>query len=210
MVDEAAFVPIEEKHGDDCTCPPMGEIHVALVKADRACPGDRNPHRAGSITAQLDAVEPPYYPGRIVITWPAPTSNGTPLPTWPMQVHDYDTGTPMLAVTGLRIVLGGDDWGTPAILADLKMLVDVDGQPLIGDRIKPVRDPNDPERIYSKTFRCYVVEMRIWAADPTIPTRESVDRGEHTVDQYRAHHGIDGARPDLVIIDETQAARPTQ
>lgn len=160
------FVQIEEKHGNNCTCRAVGRIELDLVAASRGCPGDRSPRRAGSIAAQLDDFEPPYYPGRIAITWPAPTSNGTPLLTWPMQVHDYDTGTPMLAITGLRITLGGDNWSGEVITADLQMLVDLEGQPLMGERVKPVPDPDDPERIYSRVFRCYVAEMRIRDAVP--------------------------------------------
>lgn len=195
--DGQPFVPIEEKHGDSCTCASAGRIELNLVAASRACPGDRNPARAGSIAAQLDNFEPPYYPGHgIVITWPAPTGTGTPLMTQLMQVHDTETGEPLLAVTGLRMALGGDGWDGGPLTVDLKMFVDADGQPLIGSPANVVPDPNDPERMYSRVFRCYVTEMRVLPTDPTIPTRESVNRGEHTINQYRRHHGLDNDTPE--------------
>lgn len=50
----APFLPIEEKHGPDCTCPAAGRIVIELVAADRGCPGDRNPHRAARTAAELD------------------------------------------------------------------------------------------------------------------------------------------------------------
>lgn len=46
MATAEVFVPIEEKHGEDCTCPAAGRIVIDLVAASRLCPGDRNPHRA--------------------------------------------------------------------------------------------------------------------------------------------------------------------
>lgn len=161
MAETDLYVPVETRHGDGCTCRPVGQIHLDLVAASRACPGDRNPHRAGSLAQQLDNFEPPHYPGSIAITWPAPTGNSTLLPTWPMQIHDHDTGKPLLAVTGLRMVLGGDQWDTETIAVDLKMFVDAEGLPLIGAPAIPVRDPNKPEQFYSRVFRCHVAEMRI-------------------------------------------------
>lgn len=176
---EHGFIPIEEKHGDSCTCRSMGHVHVELVAASRACPGDRNPHRAGSIAAQLDDFEPPYYPGRgIVITWPAPTSNGVPLMTTLMQVHDSETGEPLLAITGLRMVLGGDNWDGGPLTVDLKMYVDADGRPLIGSPANVVPDPNDPERMYSRVFRCYVTEMRIRETNAEKDAREQWEKLE--------------------------------
>lgn len=211
MVDTPAFVSIEEKHGEDCTCRPAGRIELGLVMASRACTGDRNPHRVGSLAAQLEPFEPESYPGLgIDITWPAPVGNGGALTTLRMLAHDHATGEPLLAITGLRIVLGGDQWDTEVIQADIKTFVDADGKPLIGSGRPVVQDPDDPEQIYSKTFRCYVIEMRIPLADPTIPTRESVNRGEHSINEYRRHRGIGGARTDLVVTDETQAARTAQ
>jgi len=190
--DGMPFVPIEEKHGEGCTCRFAARIEIDLVAASRACPGDRNPHRGGTIAAQLEPLEPTPYPGiGIDITWPAPAGNGTPLRPWKMLVHDHVTSEPLLAITGLRIVLGGDQWDTEIIQVDIKTFVDADGQPLIGAPAIPVPDPDDPEQFYSKVFRCYVIEMRTPAADPTIPTRESVARGEHTIDEYRKHHGLD-------------------
>jgi hypothetical protein len=191
MVSAEAFIPIEEKHGENCTCKPMGHIAIDLVAASRACPGDRNPHRAGSITAQLQEYEPTPYPGHgIVITWPASTGDNTPLFAWPMMVHDHTTGEPLLAVTGLRMALGGEDWDGGPIQVDIKTFVDSDGKPLIGAPAIPVRDPDDPERFYAKVFRCYVTEMRI--RDAAVPTEESVARGEHSPNALRMHRGVGG------------------
>ena len=54
--DGTPFVPIEEKHGEDCTCRFAARIEIDLVAASRACPGDRNPHRGGTIAAQLEQI----------------------------------------------------------------------------------------------------------------------------------------------------------
>jgi hypothetical protein len=189
--DGMAFVPIEEKHGDDCTCRFAARIELDLVMASRACPGDRNPHRGGTIAAQLEPLEPlepTPYPGFIAITWPAPTSNGTPLPTWPMQVHDLGTGEQLVCVSGLRMVLGGDNWDTETVFVDLRMLIDENGKPLAMG-MPVARDESGAVR--RATFRCYIAEMRILPTDPSIPTRESVARGEHTIDEYRKHHVLD-------------------
>jgi hypothetical protein len=56
----APFLPIEEKHGEACTCQTAGRIVVELVAAERMCPGDRNPHRAARTVAEVD--EPPDAP----------------------------------------------------------------------------------------------------------------------------------------------------
>lgn len=111
-------------------------------------------------------VEPTPYPGfGIVITWPAASAKNPPFPpplvSWLMLIHDHKTGEPLLGITGLRIALGGEQWNGEVIQADITTLVDVDGQPLLGKNTKPVRDPDDPERPYSRVFRCYVTEMRI-------------------------------------------------
>jgi len=136
------FVPIEERHGDDCTCTPMARIEMQLVAASRLCPGDRNPHRGGRVTAQLDN----------------------------QRAHEiFLIGPPSpIERLELRFTPGAEinaDWGR----------------------------------------RIAEAAKAIVSGDAAIPTRESVNRGEHTVDEYRAHHGIDGARPDLVIVDEAQA-----
>ena len=167
--DGVAFVPIEEKHSDGCTCQPAARIELDLVMASRACPGDRNPHRGGTIATQLAPFEPTPYPGiGIAITWPTAKGDGTPLMTWPMQIHDHDTGKPLLAITGVRMALGGDQWNTEAIQVDIKTFVDTDGQPLIGAPANVVPDPDNPEQLYIKVFRCYVTEMRIPALPPPL------------------------------------------
>lgn len=119
-------------------------------------------NKRAALEERLDGAEPQPYPGfSIDITWPATTSNGTPLVTWPMQVHDHQTGKPLLGITGLRINLGGEQWNTEVIQADITTLVGADGQPLLGENVKPIWDPDDLERVYSRVFRCYVTEMRI-------------------------------------------------
>jgi len=110
------------------------------------------------------------HPGRIVITWPAaakPPVHGTPLMTWPMMIHDYETGEQMLGVSGLQMVLGGKSWDADTICVDLTELVGDDGQPLRGKYVLPVRDPDDPNCVRTGVFRYYVVEMRIRDDDTT-------------------------------------------
>ena len=68
----APFLPIEEKHGPDCTCPAAGRIVIELVAAERACPGDRNPHRAARTAAPLDDFGPQRYPLHDVGSGPLP------------------------------------------------------------------------------------------------------------------------------------------
>jgi len=167
--DGTPFVPIEEKHGEDCTCRFAARIEIDLVAASRACPGDRNPHRGGTIAAQLEPLKPEPYPGLgIDITWPAPVGNGGALTTLRMMAHDHATGEPLLAITGLSIALGGEQWNGEVIQADIKTFVDADGQPLIGAPANVVPDPDNPEQPYSKVFRCYVIEMRLPALPPPL------------------------------------------
>ena len=141
--DGQPFVPIEEKHGEDCTCTSAGRIELDLVMASRLCPGDRNPHRAGSATAKLEDRRPHEVH---LVTWDGPIE-------W----------LELRFKPGVEV---GADWGR----------------------------------------RIAEAAKAIVSGEPGIPTRESVNRGEHTINQYREHHGIDGARPDLAILDETQAA----
>jgi hypothetical protein len=158
-----ATVTVETRHGDDCTCPSVGEVNISLVASRPNCPGDRSPHRAGSIDAQL-APYRPVFNGAVVITWPAvaklPT-HGAPLMPWRMEIHDHATGEQMLGVSGLRMVIGGESWDDEMICVDLTELVGEDGKPLRGKRVVPVRGPDDPERIRRGVFRYLVAEMRV-------------------------------------------------
>ena len=159
MVDTATvIVPIETKHGDGCTCRPVGEIHLDLVAASRSCPGDRNPHRAGSLTQQLAEHGPTPYPGRVIIVWP-----GTDPKQWQTAFRDAGTGQLLPTAAFSLVVDWGDGGATPndPITIDLHLLVDGDGQPLLGEHAKPVPDPNGRHKVRSALFRCLVAEMRI-------------------------------------------------
>lgn len=148
--------------------------------------------------------------GRIIITWPAPT-NGATL-GWGIAVRDADTGKPIVDATALTIAHGSpSNWDTGPIYATLTRLVGTDGTPITagsesGNNAIPTaefaawRDAHpegnfEGQQFRTADFRYLVAEMRATPADPTIPTRESVNRGEHTIDQYREHHGITAAAP---------------
>jgi len=169
MADSATVaVPIETKHGDGCTCRSVGEIHLDLVAASRSCPGDRNPHRAGSLAQQLEPYRTPIQ-GTVVITWPAaakPPVHGAPLIPWQMEIHDHATGEQMLGVSGLRMTIGGESWNDEVICVDLTELVGDDGKPQHGKPVVPVRDPDNPERVRTAVFRYYVAEMRTTRPNP--------------------------------------------
>lgn len=204
----SSFVPIETRHGDDCTCPSAGRITLDLVAVTLACPGDRSPQRAGSLTAQIVQVEPQAYPGRVVITWP-----GSDPKQWQIAVHDADTQQ-ILHTGAISLTV---DWGggkadpDGPIVVDLHLFTDDEGQPLLGERAKPVRDPDGPYRFGTRVFRCHVAEMRTRPHDPSIPTRESVNCGEHSINQYRQHHGIGTAAEEAAgaIEGRTKPAPPT-
>lgn len=97
--------------------------------------------------------------GRIVITWPAATG-GRPLFSLNMSVHDYDTGEQINTVTGLRINLGGTNWNSEPITADLTMLINGNGNPL-GSGEQVTFDDN--KKVRTGAFRYEVVEMRVQA-----------------------------------------------
>lgn len=142
------------------------------------------------------------YHGRVILTWPA--ASGPYVMAWGLTAHDADTGQQFTDVTSLTMTLGSpDDWDGGPMEITLTRLVDENGQPLgTGiNRIVPTDayqawDPEavpgsefEGQRFRTAEFRYLVAEMRT-AADPTIPTRESVNRGEHSINQYRRHHGI--------------------
>lgn len=158
-----ATVTVETRHGDDCTCPSVGEVNISLVASRPNCPGDHSPHRAGTIERQLEPYGP-VFNGAVIITWPAaakPPVHGAPLIPWRMEIHDHATGEQMLGVSGLRMAIGGESWDDEMICVDLTELIGEDGKPLRGERPMPVRDPNDRERILTGVFRYLIVEMRI-------------------------------------------------
>lgn len=170
MVDTPAFRPIEEKHGPDCTCPSAGRIEIELVAADRACPGDRNPHRAARTAAQADEFEPPQIAGVIDITWP-PSGKGC-LAAWHMRIHDAETGEDLGIDTSSVAVRVDADGGLA--VAELTMLVDADGKQIHGNTKAMVVDEGGSVR--TAVFRYYIREIRQAApagghADGPLPGR---------------------------------------
>lgn len=156
-------VHISKQHGDACTCHKLDPIVFQPVIVADSCPG-RSLER-------LDAVRelfPPESAGRLIIEWPPPSPHGVPLYTLRMRVYDYDTGAELTAVTGLRINLGGADWNSEPITADLTMLVNADGQPLAaGEPVQPQRndDGTPGTDVATGVFRYEVMEMRIAKAE---------------------------------------------
>ncbi len=72
--------------------------------------------------------------GRVVITWPAAAPGPLPLDAWGVEIHDADTGEPVLDgfAVELRIALGSENGfdGRQPIEAELIRLVDADGAPI--------------------------------------------------------------------------------
>jgi len=131
--------------------------------------------------------------GRIVITWPAPHTPPTALPTWGVRIDDADTGEPILDAVALEMRLGdaGTGWSDKLIEVALTRLVTTDGNPIghgpgAGNLIAyteeyaayreqrglgqphregefPSDDFNGP-KLRTREFRYAVAEMRI--ADP--------------------------------------------
>lgn len=149
--------------------------------------------------------------GRVIITWPVPS--GMVVPGWGLTVQDADTGEQLLDVTALAIAHGAPEaWDSGPLCVTLTRFVNERGEPSgalsPNPRRNPIVLPTDAyrehvskeraakadlpfegPRFLTGEFRYLIAEMRI-AADPAIPTRASVDRGEHTVSQYYQHHGI--------------------
>jgi len=143
-------------HGEHCTCHQLEPITVRPVIVSDDCPG-RNLQR---LDAVRELFQQPATAGRLIIEWPAPRPDGTPLYTHGMRAFDYGTGAELVCTTGIRIDLGGAQWNGEPVTADLTMLVNTDGQPLQdGQPVHPTFDNDDGVR--TGVFRYEVVEMRI-------------------------------------------------
>lgn len=95
------------------------------------------------------------FAGRVIITWPK-YSGVTALPGWGVTVADADSGKP---ITGaLMLTLNANPHGV--ITAEMTMLIDADGKPLVGSRSKPVL-AEDGEHPLTGVFHWLVAEMRI-------------------------------------------------
>lgn len=149
--------------------------------------------------------EPATIHGRVIITWPAP--NGQMVPGWGITATDADTGQQINDATRLTLDHGSpESWDTGPVYAVLTRFVGTDGEP--SDAVSgraPAISPTEEYAAYLKSsgdggaaftdqryrtgeFRYLLAEMRVAPAAPAIPTRESVNRGEHTINQYREHH----------------------
>jgi hypothetical protein len=97
-----------------------------------------------------------YY-GRVIIEWPAP-GRSPALPGWGCSIFDADTGEPIVTVTRLKMPSVTVD-AQDVITADLTMLADEDGMPVLG-KVPQFIDIKDGE-IPSGTFPFLVTEMRV-------------------------------------------------
>jgi hypothetical protein len=82
-------------------------------------------------------------------------------------------------------------WDGPIDRLDIRWAREADGS----DRYK--RSPDGKPVAIDPTWGQRIAEAAksIVSGNPTVPTRESVSRGEHTINQYRAYHGITDEYP---------------
>ena len=155
-------VNIGARHGGSCTCKQLEPIVFNPVIVNDDCPGRLREHFR-TVAERFQGLP---HAGSVIITWPALRDDTLPLFSREMQIHDADTGKPLLTVTGLQIVLGGEAWRGEAIHVDLTMLADDDGQPILGgpDSVNKAYD-RDSGTVRTGVFRYAVMEMRIAAAD---------------------------------------------
>lgn len=104
---------------------------------------------------------PPAYEGSVVIIW---LSRQNPQ-WWQPAIHDADTNQ-LIPVTAMfwGVDFEATDSFNDLITVDLRLLVDNEGRPLIADadgRLpNPIRDPDDPDHVRTRIFRCRVAEIR--------------------------------------------------
>jgi hypothetical protein len=101
--------------------------------------------------------ESPAYYGRVIIEWPAPGRSPV-LPGWGCSIFDAETGEPIVTVTRLKVPSVTAD-AQDVITADLTMLADENGMPVLG-KVPQFIDVEDGE-IPSGTFPFLVAEMRV-------------------------------------------------
>lgn len=156
------------QHGDDCTCTRLDPINIQPVIVGDDCPGPRDSaghareqiaRVAGQIAGELGIEVPQPYPGRVILTWP-PIDRFV-APSWGVAVHDADTGD-LVPTVALDLHLGEPELLNGPLTVALKLLVDADGAPLIGDRITPVWDDGgEGRRVKTGVFTCPVAAMRV-------------------------------------------------
>lgn len=156
-------VHIDKQHGENCTCHKLEPIVFNPVIVADDCPGRLREH----FHTVAETFQQPPHMGRVVITWPAVRNDALPLFSREMQIHNADTGEPILTVTGMQIVLGGEAWRGEAIHVDLTMLADADGQPILnGPGSANKAYDRDNSTVRTGVFRYAVMEMRTVAGNP--------------------------------------------
>lgn len=148
---QAVDVYIGIRHGDACTCHPLGPITVLPVVVDDACPGR---------DAELHPLRPPTWTTRrLIITWPPVRTPGATLGGFDIQVHDYDTGEEILTATALRVSANVDGQDMGGVIAELTMLVDELGDPIPNGAWSVLNEHGVGMR--TSVFRYAVAEMRV-------------------------------------------------
>lgn len=105
------------------------------------------------MTPALDTDGRVVYVGRVILTWPSIRDMSHPTC---MIVTDADSGA---QITSVRKAVVTADCDAPGIVADLTILCDLDGTPLL--------EPGAPLRLQAdgtpreETFRVLVAEMRV-------------------------------------------------
>lgn len=123
-----------------------------------------------SVTTRTEAA------GRIIITWPSPAAAGV-LSSWPVTIHDADTGEQILTAVKIAIVMGADDGYEGALIeADLTLLVDEDGNRIDGGT-DSVNRAMGPDGLRTGVFRFLVAEMRVAGQDVKTINEQREDLG---------------------------------
>ena len=117
----------------------------------------------------------PPYPrvarGSVIIEWPAPRSEGRPMPGWDVAVYDAATGAQMLNV--MRAILVSAE-PSDLVTADLTMLAGEDGDPSAEPCLR------DGE-VITGTFRFLVAGMRVRQAAPMMQIEPELNAAGATV-----------------------------
>lgn len=93
--------------------------------------------------------------GCVIITWPKHGGH-VALPGWSVMFTDADSGQPITSVLALKL----DATPQQVITAEMTMLVDTDGSPLLNSRSAAART-DDGEHLLTGVFHWLVAEMRI-------------------------------------------------
>jgi hypothetical protein len=120
-------------------------------------------HVAGYCPEDIDVMPVPVW-GRIIIEWPAPDrgeplAGGRLMPGWQCKILDAETGSIISTVMSATLPLGCvTAEAGQFITADLAMLADDHGKPLMGGKTVY---PDGNGGIRQGTFRFLVAEMRV-------------------------------------------------